>query len=255
MVIRIPFERIAKLLTGLIVVLAILHGVSLALHASFTTRLTELLVEKFSFDLERNFPTFFSALLLFLSALLFFLIAWTKRCWGKMKGQTCWVGLGLIFLFLSVDEAAHIHEHFDAVALWNGYKGSGFLSWEWVVVYGGLVGLFVVGYFNFWLRMPPTFKLSYFMAGCIYVLSALGFEMLEAHEYAAHQGAYTLNYAIYTFLEELFEMSAIAFLIYTNLRYLAQVFPTSTFSFVHPHKIVDNDAAQHVLAEQGSLHS
>ena len=62
MVVRIPFEHIAKMLAGLIIVLAILHVVSLTLHSSYETRLTELLVEKFSFDLERNFPTFFSAL-------------------------------------------------------------------------------------------------------------------------------------------------------------------------------------------------
>lgn len=242
MILRFPIQRFGKLLTVLVVLFAVLHLTSLLFHASLDNRITELLVEKFSFDLERNFPTFFSALLLFLSSLLFFLIAWADKHNQAAKRYKFWMGLGLAFLFLSTDEAAHIHEHFDTEFIWGAYKTSGLLAWPWVIIYGGLSVLFAAGYFNFWRQIPGSFKWYYLATGCTYVFSALGFEMLEALEYSTHQGTYTFKYYVLTSLEEFFEMSAIALLVYTNMRYLATIYPQTSFSFSEDPIIYNVDA-------------
>ena len=204
---------------------------ALVLHSTHANKITELLVEKFSLDLERNFPTYFSALLLFTSSVLFYLIWWIKEHSPETRDGRYWLGLGMIFLFLSIDEAAHIHEHFDTKLIWGAYKTTGLLAWPWVIVYGSLVTLFVLGYFKFWLRLPEAFKISYLLAGSVYVSSALGFEMLEALEYSTHQGAATFKYIVLSSFEESLEMSAITFLIYTNMRYLAYACPPHQFSF------------------------
>lgn len=231
MVLRFPLRRFTLILVALVVFFALSHVLVLVLHNTHDNKVTELLVEKFSLDLERNFPTYFSALLLFTSSLLFYLIWWIKKQSPETRDSRYWLGLGIIFLFLSIDESAHIHEHFDTKLIWGAYKTTGLLAWPWVIVYGSLVTLFVLGYFKFWLRLPKAFKISYLLAGSVYVSSALGFEMLEALEYSTHQGVTTFKYIVLSSFEESLEMSAITFLIYTNMRYLAYVCPPHQFSF------------------------
>ena len=112
------------------------------------------------------------------------------------KTHRYWIGLGLIFLFLATDEAAHIHEHFGSDFLWGNYNSSGYLAWPWVIAYGSLVTIFVTRYFSFWWRLPHSFRKSFFIAGCLYVGSALGFEMLEAMEYSTNNSTYTFKYLV-----------------------------------------------------------
>ena len=227
---QLSAQRIAIILSGLIFLLTICHITSHLLHAGDANRLTELLVEKFSFDLERNIPTFFSSIILFLSSLLFFLIGWATKHSAEPKWHRFWSFLAMAFLFLALDEAAHLHEHFDSDYIWGEYSGTGLLAWPWVFVYGGLALLFVLSYIKFWLHLAPFYKICYFIAGALYVGSALGFEMLEALEYSSNDNTYTVTYLIYSSIEEFFEMSAITFLIYTNLRYMAETLPETAFS-------------------------
>lgn len=245
MILHFPIKRFGKVLALVVGLLFAFHVTSILLHNSLDNRFSGLLVEKFSFDLERNFPTFFSALLLFISSLLFFLISWAKKNSVAKQGFRYWSGLGVIFLFLSTDEAAHIHEHFDTELIWGAYQTSGLLAWPWVIVYGVFVSLFVAGYFKFWLHLPLQFKLRYFFAGFTYVGSALGFEMLEALEYSTNESTYTAKYLVYSSIEELFEMSAIAFLVCTNMRYLASTFPSVVFGFIHQNR--STEAAEHIV--------
>ena len=231
MVVDFPLKRIAKALFALVIVLSILHTASLLLHDAYNNQITELLVEKFSFDLERNFPTYFSSLILFSSSVLFFLIGSARKNNPGENNHKYWLGLGLVFLFLSADEAAHIHEHLDTDLIWGAYEAVGLLAWPWVLIYGGLVGFFVLAYFKFWLRLPSPFKWSYFATGAVYVGSALGFEMLEAFEYSTNQDTRTSTYYVLVSLEEFFEMSAIVFLVFINMKYLVTVFPQTSFSF------------------------
>ncbi|MEE9446556.1 MAG: hypothetical protein V3V09_01230, partial [Arenicellales bacterium] len=62
------------------------------------------------FDYEGNIPTLFSALLLIVSAALFWVLAQlTKQ--KTPEHRKYWLGLSLIFLFLGIDEGTKIHEY------------------------------------------------------------------------------------------------------------------------------------------------
>lgn len=230
MKLRFPHERIAALLAILAVALALLHIIGLGLDAKYDNRITELLVEKFSLEGEGNIPAFFSASLLLFTSVLFLIIGWAKKNSTTPVYANYWLGLGVVFLFLSLDEAAQIHEKLDTDLIWGAYESTGLLAWPWVIIYGGLALLFAASYFKFWMQLPWGFKPHYMAAAVIYVGSALGFEMLEALEYTTH-GGYTFTYVVLTSVEEMFEMGAIVYVIYTNMRFLSIAFRQTMFYF------------------------
>jgi len=214
-----------------VVFLAIAHVLSLLVHDVTDTKVSELLVEKFSVDLEHNFPTHFTSMVLFISSLLFSVIGVGEKKSAGAAQSRYWFGLSLIFLFLSFDESAHIHEHFDGVMRAVGVKTTGYLAWPWVIAYGSLVVVFILAYLRFWIRLPASFRIAYLLSGAVYVGASLGFELLEAQDYVANSGLYTVKYMVYTSIEEVLEMSAISYLVYTNLRYMAANYPELRLSF------------------------
>lgn len=230
MLLKIPSRTFTKIIVSLIVFFGIVHVIAVTLHIQFDNRLTALLVEKFSLEEEGNFPTYFASLLLLMSSVLFVLIGWTSRTKAQDHNGKYWLGLSGIFLFLSLDEAAQIHEKLDTDLIWGAYGGTGFLAWPWVIIYASLATVLMVAYFKFWLNLPKSYRMAYLLAAIVYVGSALGFEMLEAWEFSKNNEV-TLRYIVFTTLEEFFEMAGISLLIFTNMRYLADMYPDVHFSF------------------------
>jgi hypothetical protein len=91
----------------------------------------------FDVGAESNIPTWFSSLELLLSSVLLAAIALASKRGGGRYGRH-WGVLSLIFLLLSVDEGASIHEAMGVALerlLHNstGFEASGFISSFWVV--------------------------------------------------------------------------------------------------------------------------
>lgn len=224
--------RFVRLLSTLTFLLVLLHIISLGFISYDINPFSEVLVEKFSLEGEGNFPAFFSAFILLLAAVLFLTIGSATRlkkefAWGY------WFGLAVIFFFLSLDEATQIHEKLDTDLIWSSFNLTGLVAWPWVILYGSLslcVGIF---YFRFWLGLPGRFRFAFALAAAVYVGSALGFEMLEALEYTTQGGA-TARFVVLTSLEEIFEMTAIVYLIATQFKYLHTYFPVLHISLTQP---------------------
>jgi hypothetical protein len=225
---------VVKVLAIVILMLTVAHVVSTALWWIEQNRLSELLVEKFSFGREGNFPTFFSAVLLLIASALFGLIGCSVRAVGGVRSGY-WMALAGVFFFLTLDEAVQIHEKLDTDLIWGSIKTSGFLAWPWVILYGGLVVVFGVFFARFWAGLPVTVKWPYAVAAAMYVGAALGFEMQEAHVYT-EAGGPTPAFDILVTIEEFLEMSAILIAIYTSLRFLSQIQPAA-LSFVAPESV------------------
>jgi hypothetical protein len=129
----------------------------------------------FNVGREGNIPTFLSSLMLFFSALLLALIAIAKRAdrWFKH-----WAALAAIFLFLSLDEAAQMHE--PVTTLLRSLLGtSGIFHYAWVIPYGVLTVIAFVVYIAFLRQLPPRIRWLIATAGAIYVCGALGIELIE----------------------------------------------------------------------------
>ena len=232
MTIQFTTRKIVKSLVLIAALLVLIHVVSLVLIKQNVNQLTEVLVEKFSLEGEGNFPSYFSAFILFFAAGLFGVIGKGARMQHKSTWKY-WTGLSGIFVFLSLDEAVQLHEKLDTDLIWASFETTGLLAWPWVILYGGLAAIVGGIYFRFWLGLPAKFRFAFAVAAAVYVFSALGFEMLEALEYTTNGGV-TTRFIFLTSVEEILEMSAIIYLISTNFKYISESFPDLKISFETP---------------------
>jgi hypothetical protein len=175
------------------------------------------LVPLFDLDREANIPTYFAALLLLLCSALLLLIGGLKAE-RKDPLRRYWQALGLIFLYLSVDEAATLHETF-VTPLRTLFHTSGVLYFAWVIPYGIGGFILLVIFLRFLLHLPPTMRRLTILAGSVYVTGALGFELLAGY-YVDRLGGRDVFYALLATGEESLEMIGLVIFGYALMTYL-----------------------------------
>ena len=184
--------------------------------------LLDLLMSTFYLDAEGNIPTFANALLLFIPALLFGIIsAWKNSVKDKFRFH--WIGLALIFLLLSFDEASVLHERLIK-PMRNFVDAGGVFHFAWVVPGLIVVALFGLTYLMFFLHLDKKFKLLFFFSLAIYIGGVIGGEMVSGY-YAANLGQKNYTYAVVASLEESVEMFGCSLIIYSLLEYIKQYLP------------------------------
>jgi len=96
------------------------------------------LVAFFSLGAERNVPTFYSTVAILVCALLLAPISFAK--WRSKDHWTLhWILLAVVFVFLSFDESAELHERLTG-PMRSLSEIDGVLYYAWVIPYGiGLV--------------------------------------------------------------------------------------------------------------------
>lgn len=186
------------------------------------------IIEKFDLDLERNnFPTWYQASTLLLSACLLAITAFVKKNKGDADVEY-WKFLSFVFLFLSADEAVSIHEQMT-MPLRTAFDLHGFLFLSWVIPAAVAVLFLFAAYYKFLTRLPRITAQLFVIAGIIYVGGAVGIEMIGAKYMEAHHhiavnpnifGAERFNYALLTSLEESLEMIGILIFIYALTTHL-----------------------------------
>ena len=162
-------------------------------------------IPMFDLDREQNIPTLFSSLLFIFNALLFWLLG--KR--DNEEGRY-WYGLAGVFVFLSFDESATIHEKIGDITE-RFVDASGILYYPWVVSYSVLVFILTAIYLRFFLKMPKKRFWRFVLAAAIFLTGAVGFELLGAQE-AYHYGTDSPLYTIYYTIEESMEMFGLIYL-------------------------------------------
>ena len=178
-------------------------------------------IQLLDFDYEANLPSFYSSLALLLCAVLLWTISADKKRQQALYTRH-WQGLALIFLFLSIDEASGLHEELgDFVESLALFEASGMLYFAWVVPYSLLLITFAFAYLKFVINLPTPFGWQFFACGSLFIIGAVGFETISATE-ADINGTETIKYSVLYTIEEICEMTAIAFFCNTLLRYLAQ---------------------------------
>jgi len=178
------------------------------------------LIDLFNFAGEYNVPATYSYLALLACAFLLFIIGFKH----KMQGVSYWYWFGLmfVFLFLATDEIVTIHERLNSPVS-AIFGTSGIFYYGWVIPYCFFVLFFVIAYGKFLLRLPRNIAVIFITSGAMFVLGAVGFEMLGGI-YAEKNGVDNMVYTIYYTIEEMLEMSGIATFIYGLLKYINQQF-------------------------------
>lgn len=187
------------------------------------------LVPLFDFDTEKNVPTFFSACMLMVSSVILAAITHVHRKVGD--AFIAWGGLSLIFLFLSIDEIASIHERFiePVRTLLNV---SGLLFYAWVIPYGIALAVFMILYLEFLLNLPERIMRLFLLSGGIYVSGAIGIELLGGRHVSLY-GEENYGYAFFCMVEETLEMVGVVLFIYTILTHMVERFSSFTITVSH----------------------
>lgn len=177
----------------------------------------DLLMTAFYLDAESNIPTFTNALLLFIPSMLLALIGVWKFT-GKDRFRFHWLGLSLVFLFLSFDEAAVLHERL--IKPMRALVGAnGIFYFSWVIPGLAAVALFGLAFLMFFLHLETRFKILFFLSLAVYVSGVIGGEMISGY-YAANLGLKNFTYAVVASLEESVEMFGCSLIIFSLLEYI-----------------------------------
>jgi uncharacterized membrane protein len=176
------------------------------------------LITLFNLNAEHNVPSFFSAFMLGVIALLLGAIFQLHR---RRRDAGYWLVLALGFCLMAVDETISLHEQL-APPIRSLLKNDGHLGvfyFAWVIPGFVVVAIVGLSYRRFLWRLAPTTRRAFLVSAGLYLGGALGMEMLggwyrEAHGYAG------LGYALMTTVEESLEMLGSIYFIRSLLHYL-----------------------------------
>ena len=212
------------LVMGVLVALSV-AGTALSfapIHDPFLSKVRDTLVRLFSLDGEANFPTWYSASLLLLCAFLLAMIAYARRQRDTVHDSR-WLILAVVFLLLSLDETAQLHE-LAIAPLRERFHPTGFLYYAWIVPAGICAGIFALAYLSFLAKLPVQTARLMVLAGALYVGGAIGVESLSAKQASLH-GEHNIAYHAIITVEELLEMAGLVVFIYALLDYIGRQFP------------------------------
>jgi hypothetical protein len=191
---------------------------------------------------ETSIPTWFETMQFMFCSILLAVIAATKKQRND-RYILHWSVLSVIFIYLSADEAAAIHEaigHLSKYLLHNatGLTPSGPITFFWVVPGAVFVLIVLVAYLRFLADLPRSTRRLFLFAGALFVLGALGLEMTSA-QVSSSSGGITnffgmnlglsrhsasalpkIMIGLQTCVEEMFEMLGLTAFVYALLAYI-----------------------------------
>lgn len=171
----------------------------------------------FELSAENNIPTYFSALQLLTAAALLGVIA---RHQAATRSPWRWhfLSLAVGFAFLSLDEAASIHE--TVLGRVGRFVLDDAFAFTWLgpgIVIGALTGLF---YLRFLMALPRRFGRLFVISGAIFLAGAIGAEWIGSEIF--RRWGFNWGHQIEVIVEEGLEMVGIAVFIYALLLYIAE---------------------------------
>jgi hypothetical protein len=165
------------------------------------------LTDIFGLDVERSFPTWFTAILWFLVFGAARTI--TERARETKNFSRHWAFLSGLFLLMSIDEVAATHER---VGWWLSgvIRTDGYLHFPFVIP-GAILALVVAAvYAGFLMKLPRKTAQGMIVSGAIYIVAVIGLECLGAN-WTYHNGGIDsekkdLVYFLFSDAEEFLEM-------------------------------------------------
>lgn len=161
----------------------------------------------FDLDKEWNFPTIYSALLLFLASAILLFIACERRR-NHAADFRHWIALSVIFCFFGFDEVLSIHNSAKhLVPVWFRHLALFNHRWDlrWIVIGLPVTLAIAIAFLPFVGRLPRRSACGIVIAGTIYVGAALGLEAVGGWWIAKH-GKNNWTYAGEAVVEETLEM-------------------------------------------------
>ncbi|OQY26860.1 MAG: hypothetical protein B6244_12340 [Candidatus Cloacimonetes bacterium 4572_55] len=173
-------------------------------------------VPLFHLNQEGNIPTWFSSGILFIAGALAGMIALIK---GKMEDTyyLYWIGLCGVFIFLSADEAASIHETISEPL--RKLNLGGLLYYTWIAPASILVFFMGLIYLKFFWSLPKRTKILFIISAALFLTGALVVESIGGY-LDDQSGRDTPVYELFSGIEETLEMLGVSIFIYSLLDYM-----------------------------------
>jgi hypothetical protein len=150
---------------------AAVAGLGLAVELVYAWRPSELsgsALELLSLSFEANLPTWYASVLMLGCGLAAIDVARLPGAGDVLH----WRVLGALFVYISFDEVAEIHERLGGLA-----GGSGLLYFDWVIPAAFIVAAVGVVFLPFLFRRDPRERRRFVLAGALYVGGALVLEL------------------------------------------------------------------------------
>lgn len=179
---KIPAYKLFWLLIFITVGILAVHTFFVLSHHFINTEFPNFLVQRFNIDAEANVPTWFSTILLFSVSVTAFFLYYVDS--GKpgvgSRWQKIWLGLGILYLFFSLDESAQIHELINQLT-----------DVKWVFIYAPVAGsIFLICLYYFIVIRKQDIELRNWIVGGLFVF-VVGGLVIEWITYTYH-----LKYAL-----------------------------------------------------------
>jgi hypothetical protein len=186
------------------------------------------IASRFDLDQELSLPSWFSSAALLGCAGLLGAVALAKRQSG-CRWWFHWAVLGMIFVYLSIDESVMLHE-IVMFSLRRRLDAHGIFYFTWVIPGAIAVSLLAVVYLPFLIHLDSRTRRLFVLAGVTYVGGALGME-LPGGALAEGYGFDSLAYLAVMTGEEVLEMTGVVIFIYALLDYLRRQAPQWRIQF------------------------
>jgi hypothetical protein len=177
------------------------------------------LFARFDLDNEVSVPTWYSQLLFLGASILLFLIAQQLRL-ENAKFVRHWIILSCIFLYLSIDDGAMIHEGFnEPIRIVLTQLGmTNIIDNAWL--YGAALIVVPLGlsYLRFLWSLDYVTRWRFIVAGLVFVMGAVGFEVISS-------GYGGFEYKMVIAIEEFLEMVGVVLFIRALFLYMARRMP------------------------------
>ncbi len=210
-------KLVTKFFAFIVMYLTLAHvvGQCVAFYLGYKSKFKPI-VSWFDFDVEQSILTYYSSVALLFCSLLLAIITFAKKKSGER--YIYWLGLAIIFLFLSVDESLAFHENInDKVRTVLNTSGL-FYSFAWIIPYSIALILFLLVYVKFILNLPFKIRILFIIAGLIYVSGAIGVELIGGRYSELY--SYNVTFLVITTIEELLEITGVVVFIYALTSYI-----------------------------------
>lgn len=212
----IPKKVVVFLLAG-VAVLVLLHTLSYAMYYMAPYGDIGGLLPKFDLDAELSVPTWYAQMLLAIAAGLLLLIGIHKRK-EQAPYAIHWLLLGGIFMYISVDEGAALHElSIEPIRNIFGITG-GILYHAWIIPAVVIMIILTMLYLRFFLSLPKNIRYLFVVSACVYIGGALGVEMAGGYYLSTYGDG--VGYTIIVTVEEVMEKVGVIIFIGALLLYI-----------------------------------